>query len=90
MNRIAQAVAVAGMAAASIVPLGVAANASQPAPQRIGPAGICPPGTCGPYGTNGACEVNRAEVIAAGGRAPEPCYYYGVVPDQGWYFYRIR
>jgi hypothetical protein len=89
MKRIAQAIAVAGIAVASIVPLGMAANASQPAPTRIAPAGICPPGDCGPYGTYGACEVNRAEVIAAGGYAPNECWHYSVVgPEYGWHFYR--
>lgn len=88
MKRIAQAVVVAGIAAASIVPLGMTASASQPAPQRVGPAGICPPGTCGPYGTWGGCEYNRQEVIDAGGHT-NSCYYHNVVPDQGWYFYRF-
>lgn len=90
MKRIAQAIAVVGIAAAaSIVPGAVTANASQPAPARIAPQGVCPPGDCGPYGTWGGCEVNRGEVIAAGGRTNE-CYWYGVVgPEYGWHFYRF-
>jgi hypothetical protein len=88
MKRIAKAVAVASVAAASVVSLGMTAYASPPAPARVTPAGICPPGTCGPYGTLGGCEYNRQEVIDAGGHTND-CYWWPVVPDQGWYFYRF-
>lgn len=88
MKRIVQTIAVVSVAAAASIVPGAVANASQPAPARMAPLGVCPVGDCGPYGTYGACNVNRGEVLAAGGTVGE-CWWYGVVgPEHGWHFYR--